>query len=112
MATEERVNIRISPEVKLDGIALGVMHGWDLSTLLRTLIIHETQKETKERPGVFKDARKKALEIVEREKQKAAQRNGKKRRVAITNVKANEDDRSSRIQDSAGRRASGGGRKR
>lgn len=54
----ERVNLRIRPEIKEDALAAAEMRGWNLTTLINTLLVDLINQEKKDRPELFADAAK------------------------------------------------------
>lgn len=108
-AKEERVNIRIDPDLKLDARIAASMRRWTLSQLIIDLLHeHVAAIKTANLEG-FKDA----AQRLESADTSARPKRTKTRRVAVQHHKGNEDEKlSSRIPNTERRRTASGGRKR
>jgi len=106
---EERINIRIPTDMKLDAKIAAEVRRWTLSQLITDLLRVDIEAIKTANLEGFKDA---AQRIRSAENLAKPQRI-KTRRVAIQHAKGNEDERSSHpIPSNERRRAVGGGRKR
>lgn len=108
-AKDDRINIRIAPDIKKDALIAAEVRRWTLTQLITHLALEDIETVKAANPENFKDAAKR-VELAEAQ---AKARKVKTRKVAIQHVKGNEDERlSSRISKTERRRAVGGGRKR
>ena len=106
---DERINIRIPPDIKRDARIAAEVRRWNLSQLITDLLREDIEAIKTANLEGFRDAAKR----VESAETPAEPQRVKTRRVAIQHVKGNEDEvLSSRIPNTERRRASSGGRKR
>lgn len=103
---DDRINIRVSPELKRDATVIAEMRFWNLTQLITDLLRIEVEAIKTANLEGFKDA---SLRVQSAETSARPQRI-KTRKVAIHHVKSNEHEQP--IPNAKRLRATGSGRKR